>query len=380
MDRWNPLAGIDWGALFRGPRAGLWGEDGPTLPSIGLPAGDLGLGGSGLPDVTLSGFLPAFDLPPLRFDLPLPLSGWERSGASLGYDLGPTVAERRQARTSTPARAGYAGPDPAGTGAGRWREMIDRVAGELGMDADLLEALVEAESGGNERAVSGAGAQGLTQLMPATARGLGVADAFDPEQNLRGGARYLKQQLDRYGGDMDRALAAYNAGPGAVDRYGGIPPFRETQAYVPKVKGFYDGIRARRATPGGTAVGIEQAVQVAAGQIGKPYVWGGADERGFDCSGLVQYAFGKAGFTVPRTAQGQYDATTRVTAAQLRPGDLVFYQGTYDAGRDWVTHVGIWDGQQVIMAPTEGSRIKRVPLNHAYWGAHLAGYGRVARG
>ena len=104
---------------------------------------------------------------------------------------------------------------------------------------DLFLRLVEAESGWNPRAGSSAGAQGLTQLMPATARGLGVSDPFDPVDNLNGGARYLRQQYDRFK-RWDLALAAYNAGPGAVQRHGGIPPFAETQAYVPKVLGNLD--------------------------------------------------------------------------------------------------------------------------------------------
>lgn len=123
------------------------------------------------------------------------------------------------------------------------RSMIADVAREQGVEPALLEALVSVESNFNPRAVSRSGAQGLTQLMPGTAKALGVTDSFDPQQNLRGGAKYLSQMLGKYG-DLSKALAAYNAGPGAVDRYQGVPPFRETQEYVRRVQERY-GLIAR---------------------------------------------------------------------------------------------------------------------------------------
>lgn len=108
------------------------------------------------------------------------------------------------------------------------------------LDPALVLALVQVESAFQPRAVSPKGAQGLTQLMPSTALELGVKDALDPAQNLDGGARYLRQLLTRYGGDVKRALAAYNAGPGAVDRHNGVPPFRETRQYVRRVLDRYN--------------------------------------------------------------------------------------------------------------------------------------------
>jgi len=103
------------------------------------------------------------------------------------------------------------------------------------IDVDLLAAVVKAESGGQVRAVSRVGAQGLMQLMPGTAAGLGVKDAFKPEENIAGGTEYLDRLLTRYHDDLALALAAYNAGPGAVDRYHGVPPYRETRAYVARI-------------------------------------------------------------------------------------------------------------------------------------------------
>jgi soluble lytic murein transglycosylase-like protein len=109
---------------------------------------------------------------------------------------------------------------------------ITQAAQANGIDPALLAGLIKQESGFNPNAGSGAGARGLTQLMPGTAAGLGVTNVLDPVQSINAGAKYLKQQLDAFGGDVTKALAAYNAGPGAVKRFGGVPPYAETQNYV----------------------------------------------------------------------------------------------------------------------------------------------------
>jgi soluble lytic murein transglycosylase-like protein len=123
---------------------------------------------------------------------------------------------------------------------------ITAAAQRHGIDPALLAGLVRQESNFDPTAGSPAGARGLTQLMPGTAAGLGVTDVTDPLQSLDGGAKYLKQQLDAFDGDVTKALAAYNAGPGAVQRYGGVPPYAETQNYVQKVQAF---AAAYRGTP-----------------------------------------------------------------------------------------------------------------------------------
>ena len=120
---------------------------------------------------------------------------------------------------------------------GALMNMARQAASQEGLDPQVFLALVAHESGWNPDALSPVGASGLTQLMPATARGLGVSSINDPVQNLRGGARYLKQQLNAFGGNYNLALAAYNAGPAAVRKYGGIPPYSETQNYVKGIMG-----------------------------------------------------------------------------------------------------------------------------------------------
>jgi soluble lytic murein transglycosylase-like protein len=140
---------------------------------------------------------------------------------------------------ATPAKSNLAVP-PANrslqSGAAvPFQNLIVAAATKYGIDPALLAGVVKQESNFNPNARSGAGAKGLTQLMDATARGLGVTDPFDPAQSLDGGARFLSGLMKQFHGDQSLALAAYNAGPGAVQKYGGMPPYQETQRYVPKV-------------------------------------------------------------------------------------------------------------------------------------------------
>jgi soluble lytic murein transglycosylase-like protein len=118
---------------------------------------------------------------------------------------------------------------------------IDRHAEAQSLDPKLVRAMIQVESGYNHRARSQKGAMGLMQLMPATASLYSVENPYDPDENVRGGTRYLRYLVDRFPGRLDLAVAAYNAGPGAVERYGGVPPYRETKDYVRRVMALYQG-------------------------------------------------------------------------------------------------------------------------------------------
>lgn len=159
-------------------------------------------------------------------------------GPGLGATLGATGA--------APV-AGASGGD------GAYKAEIDAAAQKYGLDPALLRGLIRQESNFNPNAGSPAGAQGLCQLMPGTAAALGCTNVHDPVQNIDAGARYLRQQLDAFGGDVSKALAAYNAGPGAVQRYGGVPPYAETQNYVRQVQAYANEYRSQSQPAAATA-------------------------------------------------------------------------------------------------------------------------------
>jgi soluble lytic murein transglycosylase len=152
------------------------------------------------------------------------------------------VPQDPEAQTSNPAPA----PAARKTGRPSYRSIIVSKARKYGLDASLIEAVIRVESDFNPRAVSRKGALGLMQLMPSTAREMGVSDPLNPEQNIEGGSRYLRYLLERFEGDLTLALAAYNAGPTSVERYGSVPPIRETADYIKKIYKLY---QVRRPAP-----------------------------------------------------------------------------------------------------------------------------------
>jgi soluble lytic murein transglycosylase-like protein len=169
----------------------------------------------------------------------------------------PATATSFQAQLQQAGATQTVAATPAAGGPvdGQFSELINAAASKYDLDPALLKGLIRQESNFNPSARSPAGASGLTQLMPGTAASLGVTNPLDPAQAIDGGAKYLSQQLKAFGGDVRKALAAYNAGPGAVQRYGGVPPYAETQNYVRAVIGFADEYRRQSPPAAGSATG-----------------------------------------------------------------------------------------------------------------------------
>jgi soluble lytic murein transglycosylase-like protein len=182
------------------------------------------------------------------------------AGASYAAEASPPqgssgdFASALQAATSADAGVSPAAYQPSFQSAavsaegGEYEGLIDQSAARYGLDPAVLHGLIEQESGFDPSATSSAGATGLTQLMPGTASSLGVSDPLDPAESIEGGARYLSEMMARFDGNTAEALAAYNAGPGAVEQYGGVPPYAETESYVSKVLGNAEAYRQSHPT------------------------------------------------------------------------------------------------------------------------------------
>lgn len=246
----------------------------------------------------------------------------------------------------------------------------------------LLAAQLDQESAWKPDARSPAGAEGLAQFMPGTwatwgidGDGDGTANPFTPADAIMSQARYmcglvaiLKTAPGLSGEIVDLALAAYNAGPQNVLDCGGIPPFPETQKYVPAIRRLATEKYSKTLDQQGTLGNASAVIEAAHAKIGTPYSWGGGtldgpSQGGFDCSGLVRYAYFQGTghtITLPRTSQDQYTATRghTVPLAQLQPGDLLFW-----GGPNTIHHVALYIGNnQMIEAPETGQTVHQTVL------------------
>ena len=176
-----------------------------------------------------------------------------RSPARLRPALPRRPSHLRSLAQRPPPRQATATPAAGSSASTPYDATIASVASRYNIEPAILHGLIQQESGFDPNARSSAGALGLTQLMPGTASSLGVGNPLEPTQSIEGGARYLSEMLSKFGGNVEEALAAYNAGPGAVSQYGGVPPYAETQEYVSKVLGYANAYRQSSLSTGTTA-------------------------------------------------------------------------------------------------------------------------------
>lgn len=279
------------------------------------------------------------------------------------------------------SNSSYGGDNPAIAGTSQWDDLINRVANESGVPAEVLRSIMAIESQGQNLSANQAGAVGLMQVVPEywqeTANAYG-GDLSDPYTNIRTAAEVLKQGYAGYGNNWENAAAFYFGGGGAfadggysdnADYFG-----TDIQTYVNRFKENMAAIES--GSWADTVVGqVGGAIDIARQFIGQPYVWGGeTPQEGFDCSGLTQWSFGQVGINIPRTAQQQFDALTKIDGSQAQSGDLVFFHST--APGDYISHVGIYLGNgKMLNAGSNGVVIS--DLNTDYWQQHLAGFGRA---
>lgn len=268
------------------------------------------------------------------------------------------------------------------SGTGQWMDLVLTASEESGVPWQVLMAVMGLESGGNQYTASPVGAVGLMQIMPQywqeTAHRWG-SDLWDPWVNIRTSAEILTQGYLRWG-SWDKAAAAYF---GAIDDQGNITDAADAygttgHAYVRRFTdnlvalGYVDFLGSADLLGSESQTMLAQAMSA----LGTPYVWGGATDAGFDCSGLVAWAYEQIGVALPRTAAEQFNVTTRIEQADLLPGDLVFFQNTSGEG---ITHVGMYVGSGYMLnAPSENEVVQLESISTTFWTSHLAGFGRVA--
>lgn len=274
------------------------------------------------------------------------------------------------------------------SGTGQWMDLVMTASAESGVPWQVLIAIMGIESGGNPQTLSPVGAVGLMQVMPEywgeTAKRWGE-DLWDPWVNIRTSAEILTQGYLRLG-SWEKSAAAYF---GAIDDQGNITDAADAygttgHAYVQRFTdnlialGFLDHLVSAQLITAET----QQVLEASMTTLGMPYVWGGElfEHGGFDCSGLVRWAYSQIGISLPRTADEQFHATQRIEQEHVLPGDLVFFQGT-DPTVEGISHVGIYLGNGYMLnAPSENEVVKIESFATSFWLSHLAGFGRVQPG
>jgi hypothetical protein len=263
------------------------------------------------------------------------------------------------------------------TGTASWIPLISLVAKESGVPWQVLRAVMTVESNGSSSAFSEATqGVGLMLVTPAIRERSTLAhldDLLDPYENVRLAADYLIYARDHWG-SWELAVASwYDVRHADVDLFSSGYSwdsnfFRYLQSYRDALA--QTDFREENVKPGA------KALLHALTAVGMPYVYGGhsMEHGGFDCSGLVYWAFRYVGTEMPRPTYDQWAATSRIGEHELQPGDLIFFANTWSSG---ISHVGIYAGNGMMLhAPREGKNIEFIPLSDSYWSAHLAGYGR----
>lgn len=274
----------------------------------------------------------------------------------------------------------------------KWRPLISEVANKykVGNYTEVLLSIVYQESGNT----------GTNDIMQSSeSEGLPPNSIQDPQESLNVGIKYFSSIVnyaEKKKCDFATIIQSYNFGQGYVDyvaSHGGKGTKELAMSFSASHGGrygdpsYYDHVmRYVSVTNTGGSEGASQSplgsdsykklIGTAEQFQGEAYVFGGSTpSTGFDCSGLVQYVYGQAGINLPRTAQAQYDVTSKIAPGDVKPGDLVFFKGTYNAG-DYITHVGIYVGNNT-MYQSGGHGVGYTSLNNSFWKSHLAGYGRV---
>jgi len=293
--------------------------------------------------------------------------------------------DEESSKDSSGGGSGGSGNANIGT---KYDDIINKAGKKFGINPFFIASIIKQESNFNPTAGSHAGARGLMQLMPGTASGLGVKDVTDPEDNVMGGTKYIKQMLEAEKWDPVLALAAYNAGPGNVSKYGGVPPFKETQDYVKKIPNNFkeytgekltkDNVRWNGDELSGEAGGSGDAkgiIATAKSWLNKSnrYVFGGGRSQSdikagkFDCSSFVHYCFKQNGIDL-----GELTGTStntlikkgkKVSTKDLKPGDLVFFDSYKIYG-----HVTIYMGNNKCIGSQSSSGVAVFDMQtNTYW-------------